>query len=156
MPIPIKIENANVTGEGGNITGATITGDATLQPLSMWGGANEPFPTPPIAEPPWGFGGRPPTGIWGPGDPRPTPPIAEPPGGWGSRPEPPLLIWGPNDPRPTPPIYWAGYPEWPPTEPSPEPPPTDKWTWRYDEELGWVLVPPQGGKPSPPPTGRRR
>jgi hypothetical protein len=30
-----------------------------------------------------------PPGIWGPTDPRPTPPIAQPPGGWGGRPRPP-------------------------------------------------------------------
>lgn len=67
--------------------------------------------------------------------------------------EPPLIIWGPNDPRPSLPIYWPGYPNWPPTQPSPQPPP-DKWYWHYcSAELGWVLVPPGGGgKPQPMPT----
>lgn len=46
-------------------------------PPGTWGGAGEPFPTPPIHLPP-GSGGSPPV-IWGPNDPRPTPPIYLPP-----------------------------------------------------------------------------
>jgi len=138
---PVTITNATVAGVGGNITGATITGtietaDGGAQPPGIWGGAGEPFPTPPIAIP------QPPLGIWGPPDPRPNPPIFLPP---------PLGIWGPGDPRPTPPIAWPP----PPAEPQPEPP-EDKWSWHYDEELGWVLVPPGGGgKPQPASSGRR-
>jgi hypothetical protein len=131
--VQIKITNANVTGQGGNITGATITGEAQIENLGTWGGAGEPFPTPPIVIPP-----TPPVppdlGIW-PSPGKPTHPIYYPPGIWG----------GGNEGFPTPPIV---IPE-PPTEPLPEPP-TDRWHWTYDEDLGWVLVPPGGGgKPQP-------
>jgi hypothetical protein len=63
-------------------------GPGSPTPPGYWG-PNDPRPTNPIAEPPWGFGGRPPgagqppLGFWGPNDPRPTNPIAQPPGGWG-------------------------------------------------------------------------
>lgn len=71
-------------------------------PPGTWGGAGQPFPTPPIQMPPGGGGGSPP-GTWGgAGEPMPTPPInipGEPPG-----------FWGPNDPRPTPPIAPGGPP----------------------------------------------
>jgi len=128
MAKQITITNATVKGAGGNISGATITG--TIEELGTWGGAGEPFPTPPIHL-------QPPLGIWGPPDPRPGNPIYLPP---------PLGIWGPTDPRPTPPIAWPPAP----AEPQPEPP-SDRWSWAYDDKLGWVLVPPGGGgKPQPP------
>lgn len=58
-----------------------------------------------------GAGGRPP-GTWGgAGEPFPTPPIVIPPQQPG---QPPLVIWGPNDPRPTPPIEIPGQPTPPP------------------------------------------
>lgn len=50
------------------------------RPPGTWGGAGEPFPTPPIVIPPT-QPGQPPLVIWGPGDPRPTPPIELPGGG---------------------------------------------------------------------------
>lgn len=108
-------------------------------PPGIWGGANQPFPTPPIANvppiynpnPP-GWGLRPehpifyPPGIWGPPGPWPTPPIANVPPifnpnppGWGLRPEHPIFyppgIWGPPGPWPTPPI--ANVPGLPPMGP---------------------------------------
>jgi len=60
------------------------------------------------------------------------------------KPLPPLVIWGgPYDP----PQIWPQ----PPQPPQPNPPPSNDWQWHYDEELGWVLVPPgSGGKPQPP------
>jgi hypothetical protein len=142
----ITIKKANITGEGGNITNATITGEADLSALGTWGGAGEPFPTPPIVIPPnlgiWPSPGHPahpiapggaPPEIW-PSPGHPTHPIYYPPGIWG----------GGNEGFPTPPIV---IPE-PPTEPLPEPP-KDRWHWHYDENLGWVLVPPTTDKPRP-------
>lgn len=75
-------------------------------PPEIWGGANEPFPTPPIYLPvlPDKPDDRPPLGIWGgANEPFPTPPIyipVKPPvgGDWGT--------WGgAGEPFPTPPIY---------------------------------------------------
>lgn len=63
-------------------------------PPGIWGGGNEPFPTPPIHIP-------------GPG--RPEHPIYNPPS-----------IWGPTDPRPTHPI--SGIPGLPGYEPPQQPP----------------------------------
>ena len=63
----------------------TITGVMTFSagdrpPLGIWGGANEPFPTPPIVIPPT-EPGKPPLVIWGgSNEPFPTPPIANVPG----------------------------------------------------------------------------
>lgn len=52
-------------------------GGGSGSPPGIWGGSNEPFPTPPIYFPP--SGGKPP-GIWGGGnEPFPTPPIELPP-----------------------------------------------------------------------------
>lgn len=65
-------------------------------PDHIWGGGNEPFPTPPIVIVP----GDPPVFIWGGGnEPFPTPPIVIMPG------DPPLAIWGPPD---MPPGFWGG------------------------------------------------
>lgn len=79
-------------------------------PLGFWGGAGEPFPTPPIVIP------IPPDAI-APGVPThpiylpvfPAHPIVIPPGSLapGVPTHPiyyPPVIWGPNDPRPTPPM----------------------------------------------------
>lgn len=61
-------------------------------PDHIWGGGNEPFPTPPIANVPGAPGYRPPGDhIWGPTDPRPTPPIYLPPGYPGGPTVPPGL-----------------------------------------------------------------
>lgn len=93
----------------GVATPAVVTG-----PPGTWGGAGEPFPTPPIPIYP---GGTPnPPIIWGPPGPWPTPPIAGIPGLPGYEPPRPTLppasagwrfndgwyfVWGPFDkPRP--------------------------------------------------------
>ena len=85
-------------------------------PPGTWGGAGEPFPTPPIYIP--GDGNRPPLWLWGgSNEPFPTPPIANAPGIPGFSPYPPY---------PAHPIYWPNpHPEHPivlpPTEPDPPP-----------------------------------
>lgn len=68
-------------------------------PPHIWGGSNEPYPTPPIYLPvPKPPDGDPPT-IWGGGnEPFPTPPIYLP------VPLPPVIWGGANEPFPTPPI----------------------------------------------------
>lgn len=123
MPIPIKIENANIEGEGGSITGATITGDATLQTS----GGDE-RPTHPILLPPelpegaedsfWMlcYCPNPPPPHWEwilftPGSPpeRPHPQPPEPPemgGGIEEKPFPPEGGWGYKEPYGW--IYWPG------------------------------------------------
>lgn len=89
---------------GRTITPCTIVGDATITglgvgggpmppgegggspPLGIWGGANEPFPTPPIANVP----GLPPTIDPPPVNPPDNPTEGKPPppgGGWGWHPE---------------------------------------------------------------------
>jgi hypothetical protein len=124
---------------------ALITPLGEMPPGTGGGGGEGPVDpgySPPWATPGPGPGPQPPLGIWGPNDPRPTPPIAQPPGGWGGgggggpvdpgysppwarpqppvdpgysppwaqvpggggQPQPPLGIWGPGDPRPTLPI----------------------------------------------------
>lgn len=56
-------------------------------PPGIWGGANEPFPTPPIYLP--GTPGQRPPGIWGgANEPFPTPPIVIPPDKPGTWPPP--------------------------------------------------------------------
>jgi hypothetical protein len=133
----ITINNANITGTGGSITNATITGDATI--------------TPPA---------EPPLVIWGPGDPRPTLPIAgwDPGTGtfppWTPAPQPPLVIWGPGDPRPTLPIAgWdPDHGNWPDAPIDPTDPPQGPVDWKYlwTPETGWVVVGiPTGPVPTP-------
>lgn len=144
--MPAIMFTGKITVEGGPPRNATMVGNAEV--LQIW--SDPIMPGPPV-DPGYGV----PEG----GPPRPTHPIFYPPGTQPRPehpiyfpPEPPLVIWGPTDPRPSLPIYWPGFPAWPPTEPSPEPPPANKWTWQYDDELGWVLVPPGGGgKPQPVP-----
>jgi hypothetical protein len=96
------------------------------QPPGIWGGGNEPFPTPPIQLPPWAGGWQP--GIWGPTDPRPTQPIY-----WPGFPHWP--------PQPMPPD--------PPDPGTPKPPPPDGG-WGWHPEYGWGYFPMKGGKPQPP------
>lgn len=68
----VLIGEASLTGLG--VGGGPIEGGPGSPP-GIWGGGNEPFPTPPIHLP----GGRPP-GTWGgAGEPFPTPPIVIPP-----------------------------------------------------------------------------
>jgi hypothetical protein len=132
----ITINNASITGEGGSITNATITGDATItQPT------------------------EPPLVIWGPGDPRPTLPIAgwDPgSGAWPTppQPQPPLVIWGPGDPRPTLPIAgWdPDHGNWPDAPIDPTDPPMGPVEWKclWTPETGWVVVGiPTGPTPTP-------
>jgi hypothetical protein len=67
-----------------------IGGDAQ-PPLGIWGGSNQPFPTPPIYMPPGGGGGgRPPLGIWGGGGVGNYPDAGFP----GPQPGGPIGIWG--------------------------------------------------------------
>ena len=109
------------------------------QPPGIWGGGNQPFPTPPIHIPPTQ---RPP-GV-------PTHPIYYPPGIWG----------GANEPFPTPPIYfppeggkppgtWGGAGEpfpTPPIELPPGLPPTTgddrpiDWKVAWTPQTGWIVV----------------
>lgn len=71
----VLIGEASLTGLG---VGGGPMPPGEGQPPGIWGGGNEPFPTPPIHLP-GGGGGRPP-GIWGGGnEPFPTPPIYIPP-----------------------------------------------------------------------------
>jgi hypothetical protein len=107
------------------------------RPPGIWGGGNEPFPTPPIPIYP---GGTPnPPGIWGGGnEPFPTPPIVIPPPGWQPPPnvdppeagEPPVAIGGaqPVNPIVVPPVILVNYPG-----------------------FGWIAVaPPEFDKTTPP------
>lgn len=80
-------------------------------PPGTWGGAGEPFPTPPIYIP--GDGTRPPLWIWG-GSNEPFP-------GYGLPGMPPRPWGGANAPFPTPPIWLPPNPDLPPVDP-PEPP----------------------------------
>ena len=126
------------------------------QPPGIWGGGNQPFPTPPIHLPP-GSGSPPsgsPPGIWGPPGPWPTPPIHLPPTGGGS---PPGIWGGAPIPWPTPPIHYPpsiwpspGHPEhpiyyppgiWGPTDPRPG--------WGLPGQPPGIWGPPSG-LPTPP------
>lgn len=103
-------------------------------PLVIWGGGNEPFPTPPIFLPPQrpDEPPKPPFVIWGPNDPRPTPPIFIPP-------QPPLGFWGgSSEPFPTPPIYI------PPQTPGEPPiPPVIGWDPCDPRPTHPIYIPPQ-------------
>lgn len=124
-PIPIKIENANISGEGGSISNATITGDATLEVKPPEGG--DAHPEHPILTPPEAPEGsfymliycpNPPPPHWEwilftPGSPpeRPHPQPPEPPDGGGTtppgeKPFPPDGGWGFKEPWGW--IYWPG------------------------------------------------
>lgn len=109
-------------------------------PPGIWGGANQPFPTPPIHIPPQAPGSPP--GIWGPTDPRPGWGLPTPPSSPGVPTHPiyyPPGIWGPTDPRPgwglpgpqpptgSPPGIWGGS-----NTPMPSPP---------------IYIPPEGAEP---------
>lgn len=140
-------------------------GEAPSNPPGIWGGAGQPFPTPPIPIYP---GGTPnPPGIWGPTDPFPgyglpgaPPVISGPPGPWPTPPihlPPPLGIWGPTDPRPG----WGLPPEGPGKPPGSgiEQPPTVtppvvgvpvEGYIVFVLGRGYVFVP-SGAVPTPPP-----
>lgn len=98
-------------------------------PPHIWGGGNEPFPTPPIANVPGAPGYRPPLGIWGGGNvPMPSPPIANVPG------LPPM----PDEPPP----------EGPPDQDGFIKPPPPQGGWAYHQTYGWMLDPaPTQGTP---------
>jgi len=114
-----------------------IMGEASLTGLGVGGG-----PMPPQ----------------GPVDPGYSPPWAQVPDQPPGQPGVPIHpIWGPpgfNPPGPgMPPGIGGGpiIPDLPPPIDQP-PPPADKWSWRYSDDYGWVLVPPGGGgKPQPVP-----
>lgn len=140
MSVPITIENANITGEGGSITNATIKGDATIPPASVG------VPTHPIALPgdPW----------WGT-DLLPSHPIALPP----ASDNPDVFFVLTFCPNPPPPHWeWIAYlPGDPPERPSPQPPsppdmipsepkpPPADGGWGWYPEYGWVYYPGPGG-----------
>lgn len=87
-------------------------------PPGIWGGGNEPFPTPPIANVPGAPGYRPP-GIWGgPIDPYPDHGLPQPPT------EPPTGT--PDD---------DGFLK----------PPPEGGGWAYHEDYGWMYAPKPGG-----------
>ena len=122
--------------EGGPPQDFLAKGEA--QALVIWGGPPlYPDISPPMPQPPPGA--------------HPAPPIYYPPVIWPppGHPAHPIAPGGPppHVEHPIPPVIWPG-----PTPPGETPPPTDSWRWAYDEELGWVLVPPGGGgKPQPTP-----
>lgn len=105
----VLIGEATLTGLG--VGGGPMPpggGGGGGSPPGIWGGGNQPFPTPPINLPPGGGGGQPP-GIWGGGNvPMPSPPIANVPGAPGYEPpdKPPEPI--------QPPIEWKAV--WTPSE----------------------------------------
>lgn len=88
-------------------------------PPWIWGGGNEPFPTPPIALPP---AGEKPPEIWG--------------GGNAPFPTPPIVI--PNPPDTKPPGGETGSPEHPIN--LPPGPDTDKGHWKhvFIPGVGWI------------------
>ena len=137
-PIPIKIENAKITGTGGSITNATITGDATLQQPSQPGGPVDP-----------GYDIDKDKGWL-----RPTHPILLPPPAAGdgfyvlsycTSPPPPHWEWilfvpgdAPERPTPVPPEPPSTMP------PGMKPPPADGG-WGFFPGYGWVYYPGPGG-----------
>ena len=121
--------------------GPIIPPGTTPQPPGIWGGGNEPFPTPPIHIPPQP--GQPP-GIWGGGNqPFPTPPIYIPP-------NIPPVVTPPSPPNPgdpttpvPPPAGSAGWPVQPVT-----PPP---YIVVMYPGIGPVVVAPPAQPPAPAP-----
>jgi hypothetical protein len=111
--VPITINNANVTGQGGSITGATITGDISITGLEVGGGpVFPPEVTPPEpGSPP----GTPTFPIWGP----PGMNLPDVPG------YPPVA----GHPLPTPP---------PPTGGNP---PGGMWIPAWVPGIGWIVIP---------------
>ena len=104
-----------------SLTGLGVGGGPIVpgEPPGIWGGGNQPFPTPPIHIPPPGFGHH------------PAHPIVLPP----NVPSHPIVIPGP------PPVISI----WPPLPnndlPAPEPPPVDPChALVYSLRYGWALV----------------
>jgi hypothetical protein len=131
--VSVTINNANITGEGGEIKDGTITGELSLTGLGVGGGPI--IPEPPVKPP-----GKPTFPIWGPpgmelppgtgyppvaGHPLPPEGSGQPPGGGGG----------------------GG-----------EPGPIDGWEAKiiWSEETGWaVIIVPAEGTPVPTPSRRR-
>jgi hypothetical protein len=122
MPTPITITNANISGTGGSITDATITGDAELAEPPPVGGdvhPEHPILLPPTSDNPdviWilCYCTSPPPPHWEwiaftpsegvPERPHPQPPPDTTPG--GEKPFPPDGGWGYKEPYGW--IYWPG------------------------------------------------
>jgi hypothetical protein len=136
----IEINNANITGTGGSITNAKITGDATLVPVPV-------EPTDPV-DPAYGIDEE--TGWL-----RPTHPILLPP----TSDNPDVIFMLVFCPNPPPPHWeWIGFlPGSPPERPTPKPPPPEIPTspggvkppppnggWGYWPGYGWVYYPGPG------------
>jgi len=134
------------------------------QPPGIWGGGNQPFPTPPIyipVPPPPDSGLKPEHPIYIPVYPahpiviplppdegEPQPPYVWPPQIWAGPILPPLGIWGPTDPRPTPPIY---IPIVPPESSGGGEHPANPIYLPVSPEHPIVLPPDEEGPPTPPP-----
>lgn len=131
MAVPITIDNANIEGEGGSITNATITGDATIETPPDTGER----PTHPILLPP------------------PLPPGSNPDAFW-------MLCFCPNPPPPhwefimflpgSPPERPHPQPPEPPIETTPggDKPPPANGGWGYSSVIGWYYWPgPSGAGP---------
>lgn len=111
------------------------------QPPGIWGGGNEPFPTPPIVipQPP---GGGPPIGIW-PNPGHPAHPIVIPLPPIDAKPEHPIVLPPPDTGLPV----FPSHPIVIPPETPPDRTPLIEWhaVWA-GEDNGWVVV----GVPTPP------
>jgi hypothetical protein len=121
-------------------------------PPGIWGGGNEPFPTPPIVIIPQPPGGKPPVVIWpSPGHPEhpiviPLPPI-------DAKPEHPIVL-----PPQIPPGIWGGANEGFPTQPIVIPPLDERqklveWDAIWTLRAGWIVV---GTPVVPIPTPSKR
>jgi hypothetical protein len=105
------------------------------QPPGIWGGGNEPFPTPPIVipQPP---GGGPPVGIW-PNPGHPAHPIVIPLPPIDAKPEHPIVLPPPDSGLPV----FPSHPIVIPPETPPDREPLIEWHAVYaGEENGWVVV----------------
>lgn len=124
---------------------------ADQRPPGIWGGANEPFPTPPIVIIPPTEPGKPPLVIWGgPGSLPPwvMPPIALPPIIWPQPPEggPPIVI---DPPHPEHPIVLPPLPPIDPAHPAHPiviPLPPEIWP-RPGHPAHPIVIPPEEGSP---------
>jgi hypothetical protein len=149
----ITINNANIEGQGGSITNATITGDATLTAPPV-----EPGEPPPVDP---GYGIDEDTGWLRPSHPILLPPTSNNPDvifilTFCPNPPPPHWEWiafmpgsPPERPHPAPTPPPEG--EIPTTPGGIKPPPADGG-WGYWPGYGWVYYP---GPGAPSPKGKR-